>query len=135
MKFSWIASALLAFTLITRGQQELEVVGTADASKQIPISLSGYSGEVDSALRFDLEISGFKIVPTAAAKFDLHNDNSAAVEGRLSEHATKAVLFANAYNGGSKRTQAHALADDVVKAILHIQGIARTKIAFKVDTG
>ena len=106
-----------------------------DRSRLIPISISGYTGEVDSVLKFDLEIAGFSLALGDKAAFTLESVAGAGVDGRLTERSTKVVLFANAYNGGSKRSQAHALADDVVKAVMHNPGIARTKIAFKVDTG
>jgi len=57
------------------------------------------------------------------------------VEGRVVQKATQAEVFARAYTGGSKRVQAHALADDIAKALTGLPGIAQTKIAFKVETG
>ena len=99
----------------------------------VPLAMSGFSGEVDRVLRFDLEVAGFKFVPESDEKcqYSLKGANGGAVEGRLTDVVKKAALFAKAYSGGSLRTQAHALADDVVQAVTGRKGIAQTKIAFK----
>ncbi len=102
----------------------------------IPISLSGFSGEVLSTLQFDLYVMGFKIVPENQADFMLSGNNSTRVEGRLkSKVGGSASLLAKAYSGVSLRMQAHALADDVVKTAAGREGIARTKIAYRVRKG
>lgn len=107
----------------------------AATQKPIPIALVGYSGEVDQVLRFDLYVVGFTVVDEAAAQFTLRGSNAGEVEGRLTDNLGKAVKFARTYRGGSLRSQAHALADDVVEAVTGQKGIARTKIAFKLATG
>src|SRR5436190_16523467 len=137
MKKLIIICVALAGSLMTVRAQEvlLDIQREKDRSRLIPISIAGYSNDVESILKFDLEIAGFSISLGDKAGFALESTGVGGVEGRLTERSTKAVLFANAYNGGTRRTQAHALADDVVKAVLHNPGIARTKIAFKVDTG
>jgi TolB protein len=112
----------------------LKVVKPYDPSKSVPISLTGYSGEARSILAFDLEVAGFRLVDASTAEYFLANGDGSRLEGRLSDR-TKVSMLAKAYTGGSPRTQAHALADDVVQAITGKPGIARTRIAFKVDTG
>lgn len=108
---------------------------TIGSTPPIPIAMTGYSGEAGSVLRFDLEIAGFKIVPEAEAQYLLQGGSSGQVEGRLQDLVSKENKFAKAYSGGTARTQAHALADDVVLAVTDKAGIARTKIAFKVTRG
>ncbi len=101
----------------------------------VPIALSGFTGEVDQTLRFDLEVAGFSLVPPAQARFELNGKNNGQIECTLTD-AGKHTLFARAYPGGTPRAQAHALADDVVQAAIPGQkGIAKTKIVFKLDTG
>jgi TolB protein len=96
--------------------------------------LSGYDGEAASVLRFDLEVAGFEITTADKAQYSLSGKNSGGqIEGRLQDLLSKANLLAKAYTGESIRLQAHALADDVVMAILKIPGIARTKVAFKQE--
>jgi TolB protein len=101
-------------------------------TKIIPLSLTGYTGEAMSVLRFDLEVAGFEIVTDERAQYALSGKNDASqVEGRLQDKLSKATLLAKAYTGDNTRAQSHALADEVVQAILKIPGIARTKIVFK----
>ncbi len=115
-------------------EAEIEVTKAA-AVRLVPISISGYTGEVDRVLRFDLEIAGFRFVPAEEAQYNLTGKNDGAqVEGRLTDRLSKASLLAKAYTGGSARTQAHTLADEIVGLILRAPGIARTKIAFKGET-
>ena len=103
--------------------------------KYIPISLTGFSGEVQSALKFDLEIAGFNFVNESQAAYLVSGSNNGRVEGRVVDRVTKASLLAKAYSGDNQRRLAHALADDIVMAITKKQGIAQGKIVFKVDTG
>src|SRR5437868_6301437 len=94
-------------------EDTIEIYGMA--GKAVPISVSGFSGEADSVLKFDLYVSGFSIVEPSGAQYQLSGSNNGRVEGRLTQAARN--LLARAYNGGSTRSQAHALADDVVKQI------------------
>jgi TolB protein len=112
---------------------EITIPKDFEGVKQTPISVVGYSGEVDSILRFDLSVAGFKFVPVDQASWHLTGSNNGQVEGRLNDGA-KSVL-AKAYTGGTPRSQAHALADDIVQAVFGAPGIARTKIVFKRDLG
>lgn len=132
--FTCAALLLTAGVIIANAQQELEI--TKDARPLIPISISGYSGEVDSVLRFDLEVAGFEIVGPEAARFNVTGANPSAVEGQVTERLTKAVLLENRrYSGGTLRSQAHAFSDDIVLKLTGRPGIARTKIAFKGEVG
>ena len=114
----------------------IEREGWTGFEDPIPIALSGYSGEVLSTLKFDLFVQGFKIVPSDQADYVLSGKNATRVEGRLkSRIGGGSELVAKAYNGGSLRQQAHALANDVVKAVRAIDGVGRTKIAYRVYKG
>jgi TolB protein len=105
-------------------------------AKPTPISLSGFSGEVDQVLRFDLEVMGCKIVPADQAQYQVTGSNNGRVEARVMDTVSKAQKLGKAYTGGTARQQAHALADDIVALLPdHGKGIARTRIAFKVDSG
>ncbi len=120
-------------------------------TKPIPICISGFSGEVASVLKFDLAVMGFIDVPLDAAQYILSGSNNGNVQGQLSlgrtvsksnaggtitgEVSPKSVLFSKSYSGASIRAQAHRLADDIVLKITGVNGIAETRIAFKVDTG
>ena len=120
------------------GAQEavgLRISKWADPSKLIPVSLSGFSGEVDSVLRFDLGIQGFSFVGTTEASYIITGSDSSRVEGHVVEAATKARVLDRAYSSGSRRVQAHALADDIIQAVTGKKGISLTRIAYKVDAG
>ncbi len=99
----------------------------------IPVSISGFTGEVDAALKFDLIFMGFTNVPPNQAKFLITGNNSSRVEGRIVEPVSKRQIFGRAYTGGSLRTQAHAFSDDICKQLTDRPPIAQTRIAFKVE--
>jgi TolB protein len=102
-------------------------------TRLVPIALTGYSGEAASTLKNDLEVMGFEVTTPDKADFTLSGKNNPTVEGRLQKTLSKETLLAKAYTGENIRLQAHALADDVVQAILGIKGIARTKIAYRYE--
>ncbi|HTJ00805.1 MAG TPA: hypothetical protein VL527_18125 [Dongiaceae bacterium] len=137
---------LLLLTLLTASllagvagaQQEINIsreVNVIGGVKPLPIALSGFSGEAAAVLKFDLEVQGFKVVDDSSAQYELAGGNNGDVHGQLNDRTARTSLLAKAYSGGTTRTQAHALADDVVSAVFHMPGIGQTKIAFKVDTG
>ncbi len=133
MKLRTFTAALLAcLTTLFAADRDVEIIKDPEPTKLIPISISGFSGEVDAVVRFDLSIAGFRIV-TQGSQYALTGANTGQVEGRLNDGANS--ILAKAYSGGSPRSQAHALADDVVQAILGTPGVARTKIVFKRDMG
>lgn len=114
----------------------LTVTKVVDASRLLPISLAGFTGEVGTVLRFDLEVAGFTVVAPAQAQFEVTGSNTDRVEARLAVRGQGArYLLAKAYTGGSLRLQAHALADDIVLAVTGKRGIAQTRIAYKVNFG
>ena len=125
-----------ACCLTARAQQELKIERPIDLGiKPIPISMTGFSGEVDSVLRFDLYIGGFDFVANDKAQYHVNGSNNGAVEGRVTDALSKAVLLSKAYSGGTSRSQAHALANDIIFAITQRKGVAHTKIAFRADFG
>lgn len=132
MKLSYLLSLVATTVIGFAADIDISKIGE-EGVKQTPISVSGYSGEVDSILRFDLSVAGFKFVSNDQASYHLTGANAAQVEGRLLD-GTKPLL-AKAYAGGTPRSQAHALADDIVQAVFGVPGIARTKIVFKRDVG
>lgn len=103
----------------------------------IPIALAGYSGEAATVLKFDLYVSGFKIVGASESpQYELKGANNGQVEGKLTDAINKSVKLPNtAFTGGTTRSQAHALANAVVKAVTDVRGVAGTRVAFKVKTG
>lgn len=127
-------STILAHQSISMAAAPLRVTGEADENKVIPVSISGFSGEVAEALQFDLYVQGFSFTTPDAAQFQISGSNNGNVQGRVTNPLKETVL-SKSYTGASLRRQAHALADDIVQATTRRKGIAQTKIAFKVDTG
>src|SRR5687767_7978889 len=104
--------------------------------KPVPVSISGFSGEVDSVLKNDLLFMGVVNVPLEQAKYLVTGSNNGRVEGGATDKVTKhPVMPRKAYTGGTLRSQTHALADDIAQALTQLPGIAQRKIAFKVHTG
>jgi TolB protein len=132
-KLTTTVLALCATLFTAHAAQDAITIPGFTTVRVVPIALSGYSGEAASALRFDLEVMGFEITTPDKADFTLTGKSTPNVEGRLQNLNTKQTVLAKAYSGESARLQAHALADDVVQAVLGVKGIARTKIAFKVE--
>jgi TolB protein len=131
-------AALLAVlwlgTLLVRAAEPPLVIDR-EAGRVIAISFTGFSGEVLSTLKFDLEIVGFTNASPDHAQYLISGRNEGHVEGQVTDRYNKSIVLAKAYTGGTLRSQAHALADDIVFALRAVKGIAQTKIAFKVAAG
>jgi TolB protein len=128
--------ALLGAGTALRAQETITISKDAWTLNAKPtlIAISGFSGEADQVLRFDLEVMGCKIVPAESAQYQVTGANEGRVEGRLIDLVSKAQLLGKAYAGGTLRRQAHALADDVVSLLPdHGKGIAQTRIAYKAE--
>lgn len=126
---------LAAFTpQVTAQTGELTIIRPVDASKVIPISMSGFSGAAQEVLKFDLEVHGFEFVGADTASFILTGKNNGQVEGRLTDK-NKTTMLSRAYTGGSTRSQAHALANNIIFAITQRKGVTQSKIAFRVGEG
>src|SRR5436190_13137963 len=127
---------LLGVASCSAADQPGEIIIDREGARRIPISLEGYTGEVLSVLRFDLEIQGFEITSPDKAQYLLSGNNNSSVVGRLTDRINKSSLLAKEYTGGTPRSEAHSLSDEVVeKVALGRKGIARTKIAFKAENG
>jgi len=102
----------------------------------IPVSLSGFSGEVAAVIQFDLYVQGFKFVRPEEAQYLISGSNNGSVQGRVIDRPTQQSLLSRGYSGASLRRQAHAFTDDVVAAVIpNGRGIAKTRIACKVQKG
>ena len=135
LPFSLVAlPSLLVCSTWLLAQEEFDII-RAGGAKRIPISLEGYSGEALSVLRFDLEIQGFEVTSADKAQYLLSGNNNSSIVGRLTDRINKATLLAKEYTGGTVRSEAHSLSDDIVEKVASRKGIARTKIAFKAENG
>jgi len=118
-------------------QPEIQIRRDIDIFNTRPIfvSMSGFTGEAAQVLEFDLYVQGFAFTNSESAQYLISGSNNGNLQGRASDRFSKSTLVAKAYSGATLRHQAHAFADDFVNAIPQHKGIARTKIAFKNDTG
>lgn len=99
--------------------------------KAVPVSVSGFTSEVESILKFDLTFMGFEFVSADKARFQIQGKNTPGrVEGIVYDPIAKKTALAKAFTGGSTRFQTHALADDIALTITGKPGIAQTKITF-----
>lgn len=101
----------------------------------IRVALEGISGEAASALRFDLEVQGFEFTAVDQAQYLVSGASGERLVGRFTDRVSKATLLSREYTGGTVRSQAHKLADDIVGLFPGGQGIASRKIVVRADTG
>lgn len=107
---------------------------TSGFTPPTPVHVTGFSGDTDRIIRFDLFFNGFMEVGADKAAFLIQGNNSAGrVEARVINTATKAQVYGKAFTGSSPRAQTHALADDISQAVAQRAGIAQSKIAFKAE--
>jgi hypothetical protein len=103
---------------------------TKTGTRLIPIAVTGFTGEAESVLKFDLSVMGMVI--TDPAEYTVSGKNDGRVEGTLTPAGISRPIFTRAYAGGSTRSQAHALANDIVKELRQTAPIFQTKIAFRL---
>ena len=129
---------LFAALAIARGMNaaagELIVEKFSDRSKLVPVSVEGFTGEAAAAIRFDLEVAGFEITTPDKAMLLVSGSSGGSLTGRVTDRNRNSLL-SKQYTGASTRAQAHAFSDDIVALLPGRQGIARTKIAFRVEVG
>jgi len=101
----------------------------------VPISISDFTGEVDSILKFDLSVLGMEITSPAKAAYLVSGSQNGRLEGRLTAAGANQPLWARAYTGGLARSQAHAFANDIVKEIRGTAPIFQSRIAFRQQEG
>jgi len=134
-----LAFSVCLLTLISaRGQTELQVskaIEVVGQTKPIPVSMSGFSGEVAQVLEFDLYVQGFTFTSPEAAQYLITGSNNGSVTGQLRDPHNNSTMLSKAYTGASLRRQAHAFSDDIVLKVTGRKGIAQTKIACKVQNG
>jgi TolB protein len=127
-------AATIGFTALAGEELDIEKRITPGNTPPIKVNITGFSGEVNEVLNFDLFVMGFTNVSRDSSQFVITGNNNGNVQGRVTNPLNQTIL-SKAYTGASLRRQAHAFANDIVLAITGKRGIADTKIAFKVDTG
>jgi TolB protein len=127
------ATLLGAFSVSAQGDDVIKIV--KPANQLIRVAVSGFSGETESVLDFDLSVLGMEITTPDKAEYVVAGHANGKVEGSLSPAGAGQPLWTRGYSGGSARSQAHALANDVVKEIRQTPPIFLDKIAFRQQEG
>ena len=84
------------------------------------VSLSGFTGEADQVLRFDLYVQGFNFTNAENAEYIITGSNNGNLQGKAIDRVSKKqVVPLKAYTGAPIRRQAHFFADDFVNALPH----------------
>jgi TolB protein len=101
------------------------------ATQIIPISITGFSGEPDSVLKFDLSVLGMEVTTPEKADYQVSGTQNGKLEGRLHQGGVAGHdIFSRIYSGGTAHSQAHAFADDIVAEIRDTPSIFHSRIAF-----
>jgi len=101
----------------------------------VPVSISGFDGEAESVLKFDLEALGMEVTAPDKAAYQVSGSQNGQLKGILTSAGANQPLWARAYAGGVPRSQAHAFANDIVKQIRDTAPIFQTRIAFRRQEG
>jgi TolB protein len=132
----FLALFTLATPLLAQAPKEIILTRELDAlgfPQAIPVSISGFTGDVEATLKSDLLFMGFRYTNADQAQYLITGKNDANVQGRVTDRLNRATRLAKAYTGGTPRAQAHAFADDIALALTRLPGIAQTKIAFRAE--
>jgi TolB protein len=135
MQYSRILAAILFATSAARAMADDVITIVKPAAQLIRVSVSGFSGEAESVLDFDLSVLGMEITTPDKAEYLVAGSANDRLEGSLTPAGGAQPLWRRGYAGGSTRSQAHALANDIVKEIRQSPPIFLGKIAFRQQTG
>lgn len=129
-----ILSTIFCSVLVARGLAQTPIEITRPANHLIPVSITGFSGEVEDVLRYDLSVLG--IVVQGQPEYIISGHGDGAVQGTVTMPGSVQTVLSRAYSGGSLRAQAHAFADDICKVLRDTsKPIFRSKIAFVIQRG
>ncbi|MGV3755701.1 MAG: hypothetical protein ACO1QS_09995 [Verrucomicrobiota bacterium] len=131
---AWFCAAVLGAEVSVQAQGTvIDLKRDQDITwpQTIPITMTGASGEIAAALKFDLEVLGCEFVSADRAKFEVKVAQTGDLEGRLIHVSSKQQMLGKRYTGNEPRKLAHAFADDIVQLLRGSKGIAQTRVAFK----
>jgi TolB protein len=133
MKKIILLIVVVAAALNVSRAQEIVIDKNKDifGQKPIPVALTGFTGEAEEVLKFDLYVQGYSFVTPDAAQYLINGTGNGSVVGSITDKFARKVIFSRSYNGASLRRQAHAFADDIVQATTTLKPIGTSKIAFK----
>jgi len=105
------------------------------ATQLIPINISGFTGEADAVLRFDLSVLGLEPTTADRADYLISGTANGQLEGRVKRGGGGAEVLSRIYSSGDARVQAHAFANDIVKIVRDTAPIFLSRIAYCQSVG
>jgi TolB protein len=133
LKQTLVLGILLAMGASARAQIDINADVIPGNTRPIWVNLSGFTGEAAQVLQFDLYVQGFNFTNAQGAQYLLSGSSNGNLQGRATDNINKQNLVSKSYSGATLRRQAHAFADDFLKA-LGRKGIAQTKMVFKGES-
>src|SRR5581483_2802400 len=130
--FACFAGTIL-FDVGASAQDQEPIVIRGHAQSIIPVSISGFSGEAEAVLQFDLGVLGIKVT-SDNPEYLVSGSANGQLTGVLTTAGGKQV-FSRIYSGGSARAQAHSFADDIVTEVRQTAPIFHSRIAFRGQRG
>jgi TolB protein len=135
MKYTpFFAALLIGATSLVAAPDDVITINKS-TTHVVPVSISGFDGEAQSVLEFDLSALGMDITAPDKAEYIVSGSVNGRLQGSLKPAGAGQPLWARAYGGGSVRAQAHAFANDIVKDIRGTPPIFQTRIAFRQQEG
>jgi TolB protein len=130
-KFKTVSTVIIAAVCAISARADDVIEIHKEAARLIRVSVTGFAGEVDSVLKFDLSVLGMEITSPDNAEYLVSGHSNGQIAGTLAVAAGNRPLWSRAYAGGATRLQAHAFANDIVKEIRQTPPIFQGRIAFR----
>ena len=82
---------LLAFASVAMADEAIEIIKDyiPGREKPIPVSLSGFSGESQEVIKFDLTVQGFTFTSPETAQYNLSGSAAGNLVGRAQDRINK----------------------------------------------
>jgi TolB protein len=133
IQFKTILAGIFLGALVLNAPAQGVIVINREATHLIPISITGFTGDAESVLKFDLSVLGLEV--QEPAEYIISGKSEGRVEGSLTPAGVNRPIFVRAYDGRDIRSEIHAFADDIVKELRQSAPIFRTKIAYRMTVG
>ena len=116
MNFKLFLAAVLLGACSAKAQPD-DVIDISKTNKYVvPVAISGFEGEVDAVLKFDLYVLGMEVTSPDKAAYLISGSQNGQVKGNLKSAGSNRSLWDRTYAGGAARAQAHAFANDIAHA-------------------
>src|SRR5437764_10456924 len=113
-----LAVGCFGIAAMAPAQTRVPIDVTINAPGKTPptwVSLSGFTGEAESLLRFDLYVQGFNFTNADNAQYQIAGSNNGNLQGRVTDRIQKSTPLNKGYSGGNIVQQVHLFVDEFVK--------------------